>query len=154
MQTEVNRPLRVAFVDYVLDPDKPGRSGLSDVVWDMASELVNQGHEAHVIASYYTDQYPDRRVHVHNFPSPPIGYRNLIGHFWILKRAADIAKRLQPDIIHAPEYPALSEAGIPSLANRQQRPRLEYLCEYPKSALPERNPGQLTSAKPVISFTV
>ena len=46
MQTEVNRPLRVAFVDYVLEPDKPGRSGLSDVVWDMASELVNQGSGA------------------------------------------------------------------------------------------------------------
>ena len=104
MQTEVNRPLRVAFVDYVLEPDKPGRSGLSDVVWDMASELVNQGHEAHIIASYHTDKYPDGRVHVHNFPTPPIGYRNLIGKFWILKRASDIAKRLQPDIIHAPEY--------------------------------------------------
>jgi glycosyltransferase involved in cell wall biosynthesis len=41
---------------------------------------------------------------VHNFAAPPIGYRNVVGHFWILKRAADIARRLQPDVIHAPEY--------------------------------------------------
>ncbi len=98
------RPLRVAFVDYVLDPTQPGRSGLSDVVWDMASELVSQGHESHVIASYHVKTYPDARVIVHNFSTPPIGYRNVVGHFWILKRAADIARRLRPDIIHAPEY--------------------------------------------------
>ena len=40
--------LRIAFVDYVLDPKYPGITGLSDVVWDMASELVNQGHEVHI----------------------------------------------------------------------------------------------------------
>ncbi len=54
-----SRKLRIGFVDYVLEPDKPGQTGLSDIVWDMASELVNQGHEPHVIASYHTDQYPD-----------------------------------------------------------------------------------------------
>ena len=98
------RKIKVAFIDYVLEPDKPGKSGLSDLVWDMASELVNQGHEAHIIASYYTHQYPDDRVIVHNFPTPPIGYRNIIGQLWILKRAEAIAKRIKPDIIHAPEY--------------------------------------------------
>lgn len=96
--------LRIAFVDYVLEPDQPGRTGLSDVVWDMASELINQGHEAHMVASYHTEEYPDPRVTVHNFPTPPIGYRNVIGHTWIIKRAADIIRRLQPDIVHAPEY--------------------------------------------------
>lgn len=100
----LDKKLRIAFVDYVLEPDKPGRSGLSDIVWDMASELINQGHESHVIASYYTHKYPDPRVTVHNFPTPPIGYRNVVGHFWILKRAAAIAKHLQPDIIQTPEY--------------------------------------------------
>jgi glycosyltransferase involved in cell wall biosynthesis len=96
--------LRVAFVDYILDPEKPGRSGVSDVVWDMASELLNQGHEVHIIASYHTSVFPDSRVVVHQFPTPPIGYRNVIGHFWILKRAAAIARQLRPDIVHAPVY--------------------------------------------------
>jgi glycosyltransferase involved in cell wall biosynthesis len=99
-----SRILKVAYIDYILEPDKPGRSGLSDVVWDMASELTNQGHEAHIIASYYTRQYPDPRVIVHNFPTPPIGYRNFIGQLWILKRATDIVKQEHFDIVHAPEY--------------------------------------------------
>lgn len=87
-----------------MDPGKPGRSGLSDIVWEMASELVNQGHEAHVVASYHTDRMPDDRVIVHNFATPPIGYRNIIGQVWILKRAADCMSMIQPDVIHAPEY--------------------------------------------------
>ncbi len=95
---------RIAFVDYVLDPTRPGRSGLSDIVWDMASHLVNLGHEVHVVASYHSYDVPDNRVHVHNFPTPPIGYRNIVGQVWILKRAATIIRQLAPDIVHAPEY--------------------------------------------------
>lgn len=107
--------LRVAFIDYVLEPDKPGRSGLSDVMWDMATALTDLGHEAHIIASYRTTNYPDQRITVHNFPEPPIGYRNLLGQFWILKRAADIAKKIKPDIIHTPEYistAVLAQLGV------------------------------------------
>lgn len=96
--------MKIAFIDYVLEPDKPGRSGLSDIVWDMASELVNQGYESHIIASYHTDEFPDPRISVHNFPTPPIGYRNLIGQLWILHRASCVCKLLKPDLIHAPEY--------------------------------------------------
>jgi len=99
-----SRSLRIAFVDYVLEPDKPGRTGLSDKVWDMASELIHQGHEAHIVASYHTRTYPDPRVIVHNFPTPPIGYRNIVGQVWIIKRAAKMLKKVQPDIVHAPEY--------------------------------------------------
>lgn len=109
--------LRIAFVDYVLEPEKPGRSGLSDIVWDMASELVNQGHEAHIIATYKTQEYPDHRVVVHNFPTPPIGYRNIIGQFWILQRAAKIVKQFNPDIVHAPEY--VSTAVLATLGIQQ-----------------------------------
>ena len=100
----VGARLKVAFVDYVLEPDKPGRSGLSDIVWDMASALIDQGHEAHVVASYNTTAYPDKRVVVHNFKAPPMGYRNVVGNAWLLKRASTIVKRLEPDIVHAPEY--------------------------------------------------
>lgn len=107
------KKLRVAFVDYVLDPRQPGRSGLSDVVWDMATELVNQGHEAHIVASYHTETYPDPRVIVHSFPTPPIGYRNLAGQLWILKRAAATVKMLRPDVVHTPEY--VSTAVLASL---------------------------------------
>lgn len=109
--------LRIAFVDYVLEPDRPARSGLSDIVWDMASELAAQGHEPHVVASYHSDSFPDDRVVVHNFRTPPIGYRNVIGHAWLLKRAARIVRDLGPDIVHAPEY--VSTALLPLFGVKQ-----------------------------------
>lgn len=109
--------MRICFVDYILVPTKPGRSGLSDIVWDMASVLVDEGHEVHIVASYHTDRYPDSRVCVHNFPTPPIGYRNVVGQFWILSRVSVIIKRIRPDIVHAPEYVStavLATLGITS----------------------------------------
>ncbi len=99
-----SRQLRIAFVDYVLEPDKPGRTGLSDIVWDMASEMVNQGHDVHVIGSYHTHAFPDSRVVVHNFSTPPMGYRNVVGNVWLLWRALTIIRRLEPNIVHTPEY--------------------------------------------------
>lgn len=98
------RRLRVAFVDYVVSPDKPGRSGLSDMVWDMASELRRRGHEPHIVGSYRTTKYPDPLIRVHNFPEPFIGYRNVVGHTLILNRAAQCVRQIRPDIVHTPEY--------------------------------------------------
>lgn len=98
------RKLKVVFLDYVLDLDKPGRSGLSDIVWDMAGELCDQGHEVHVVAPYAAQPGLDERVRVHQVGVPPTGYRWHGGHLWICKRLADVAARLEPDVIHAPEY--------------------------------------------------
>ncbi|MEM7334921.1 MAG: glycosyltransferase family 4 protein [Chloroflexota bacterium] len=102
----MGKKLKVAFMDYPLEPDKPGRSGLSDVIWDMAKALIDQGHEAHVVGCYHTDSFPDPRVIVHDFPEPPIGYRNIVGQMWLLNRAGNIIKQIEPDIVHAPEYVA------------------------------------------------
>ncbi|MEA4906467.1 MAG: glycosyltransferase family 4 protein [Anaerolineaceae bacterium] len=111
------RKLRIVFIDYVLEPDKPGITGLSDLVWDMATELVNIGHDVHIVASYYTHVYPDNRVIVHNFKTPPIGYRNAIGQLLILYRASKIVKTLDADIVHAPEY--VSTAVLGALAYKK-----------------------------------
>lgn len=100
----MGKKLRIGFVDYVLEPDKPGASGLSNIVWDMAKALVRIGHEVHVVASYHTQRFPFPEIIVHNFPTPPIGYRNILGHIWILKRAGEILNSLSLDILHTPEY--------------------------------------------------
>lgn len=96
--------MRVVFLDYVLEPNQPGVTGLSDIVWDMAHELVNLGHEVHVVGPYSPALAPDPRVRVHRFAVPPTGYRWFVGHLWMGARMADIAARLSPDIVHAPEY--------------------------------------------------
>ncbi len=111
--------LRIVFLDYVLDLTKPGRNGLSDIVWDMASEMIDLGHEVHVVAPYTQQLAPDQRVKVHSIEVPPMGYRWFIGHMWICKRMADIAFRLNPDVIHAPEY--LSTAIYNSLYPSKSR---------------------------------
>jgi len=96
--------LRIGLVDLVLEPDKPGISGLSDIVWDMAKSFVKLGHEVHVIGSYHSSQFPNYQVKVHNFQTPPIGYRNILGQFWILNRAARVIRNLNLDILHSPDY--------------------------------------------------
>lgn len=108
--------MRVAFVDYVCDPAKPGLTGLSDLVWDMASHLARLGVETHVIGPYPTEAVvPDPAVLVHRFRLPPIGYRNIVGHLLIILRAYETLQRLGPmDIVHTPEY--VSSAVIASLS--------------------------------------
>lgn len=99
-----DRKIRVAFVDYVLDPTKPGRSGLSDIVWDLGHQLADHHVEVHIIGSYHTTIFPSEHVEVHNFATPIAGYRNIIGNLLLLRRAAKVIRTVNPDIIHAPEY--------------------------------------------------
>lgn len=97
--------MRVAFVDYVCDPAKPGSTGLSDVVWDMASRLARRGDDVHVIAPYSVDTFPTDLVHVHRFPLPPIGYHNIVGHVLIVAAAYRKLRSLaKMDVVHVPEY--------------------------------------------------
>lgn len=103
-----NNYLKIVFLDFILELDKPGRSGLSDIVWDMASVLVELGHEVHVIGPYPQVLAPDQRVSVHTIKVPPKGYGWFGGHLWISKRLSDVAFKLQPDIIHAPEYVSIA----------------------------------------------
>lgn len=106
--------MRIAFVDFVCDPARPGTTGLSDLVWDMASRLAQLGDEVHVIAPYTVDTIPDDAVHVHRFAVPPIGYRNIVGHCLIVlaayRRLLSLGKF---DVVHVPEY--LSAAFLGSL---------------------------------------
>lgn len=95
---------RIVFIDYVVSPGLHGRSGLSDIVWDMASVLTDMGHDVHIISSYSSTFYPDARISVHPIKIPPMGLRNVAGHIWLLRRAATMAKHLDMDIIHMPEY--------------------------------------------------
>ncbi len=104
--------MRIAFVDYVCDPAKPGLTGLSDLVWDMASRLARGGDEIHVVAPYTNDAAPDPAVHVHRFPIPAIGYRNIVGHLLIVYAAYRRLQQLgRVDVVHVPEYVSAAMLG-------------------------------------------
>jgi glycosyltransferase involved in cell wall biosynthesis len=98
-------PMRVAFVDYVVEPDKPGASGLSDISWNMARELGRLGDDVHVLGPYTVDPAHFPGVTAHRFPLPWPGYRNILGHLRIVISARKKLGQLRDlDFIHAPEY--------------------------------------------------
>ncbi len=97
--------VKIALIDYVCDPRKPAISGLSDEVWDIARQLKKLNHDVHIIAPYLSDNYPNVGIAVHRFPLPPIAYRNIVGHVWILLRAVRVLRKMQSvDVVHNPEY--------------------------------------------------
>lgn len=98
------RNISVAFVDYVLDPQKPGRSGLSDIVWDLGEALSRLGVDVHIVGSYRTTIYPIDNVSVHNFTTPTWAYRNIVGNAVLLRRAAKLIRAIRPDVVHTPDY--------------------------------------------------
>jgi glycosyltransferase involved in cell wall biosynthesis len=97
--------VKIAFIDFVLDPAQPGASGLSDIVWNMARELAKLGDEVHIVGPYTVEPEPVPGVTVHRFTLPPIGYRNIVGHLLIVLKAWGVARTIPNlDVIHAPEY--------------------------------------------------
>jgi glycosyltransferase involved in cell wall biosynthesis len=97
--------MRVGFVDYIVEPDKPGASGLSDITWNMARELTKLGDDVQIVAPYSVDPEPCGGVTVHRFPLPRPGYRNIVGHLRIVLGARrELVKLANLDFIHAPEY--------------------------------------------------
>jgi len=109
--------MRIIFFDYVCELDKPGESGLSDIVWNIASRLQVYGDDVHIVAPYSVDSKPANHVIVHRFRLPPVGYRNIIGHILIVLAGSREISRLEPaDVIHVPEY--LSSGILPILHRR------------------------------------
>src|SRR5262249_6871087 len=95
----------VYLIDYILDRHMPGASGLSDIIWDMATQLDRKGVEVHVFGPYSTIPRPTRSVQLHQVPVPPPGYRNVVGRVAIILSAYREIRRLgRPGIIHVPEY--------------------------------------------------
>jgi len=104
--------MKIAFVDFILDPTKPGRTGLSDLVWDMAKRLTRFGDEVHIVAPYTFENFPDRQVHVHRFSLPVLAYQNILGHSLIILRAYRTLQQLGAfDVIHTPEYHSAAIIG-------------------------------------------
>jgi glycosyltransferase involved in cell wall biosynthesis len=109
--------MKIVLFDYVFERDKPGITGLSDLVWNWAKHLVALGDEVHIVAPYPESARPPDGAIVHRFPIPPIGYRNIIGHILIVLRGwLEIHKLGKVDIIHAPEY---LSTGIFALLSRE-----------------------------------
>lgn len=99
------RRLRIGFIDYVVEPDKPGVSGLSDNVWSRAREFAKLGDEVHIVGPYTVEPEPVEGITVHRYPIPPIGYRNIAGHAMLILRAWKELRAIPGlDVIHSHDY--------------------------------------------------
>ncbi len=98
--------MKIVLFDYVFEQDKPGTSGLSDVVWELAQGLAGLGEEVHVVGPYPEGTTGPANVAIHTFSLPPINYRNVVGHLLIIHKGWQVIRREIPDadIVHAPEY--------------------------------------------------
>lgn len=105
--------MRIALIDTACNPEKPGLSGLSDVIWNMAIHMQRLGDEVHVFGPYIVERYPDHAVAVHAFAPPWPGWQNLWGQLRIPLCAWRELKRTGPfDVIHAAEYTTTGVLGL------------------------------------------
>jgi glycosyltransferase involved in cell wall biosynthesis len=91
--------------DYFFERETPGNSGLSDLVWNWASHLAALGDEVHIVAPYPEHTRLPAGTVMHRFATPPVGYRNIVGHTLIVLRGWWEIRRIgRLDVIHPPEY--------------------------------------------------
>lgn len=109
--------MKIVLFDYVFERDRPGTTGFSDVVWELARSLAVIGEEVHIVGPYRHGIRGPEGAKLHSYPLPPINYRNVVGHLLIVLRGWQLIKRTlsQADIIHTPEY--LSTAVFSTLGS-------------------------------------
>jgi glycosyltransferase involved in cell wall biosynthesis len=98
--------MKIVFFDYIFERDKPGLSGLSDVVWEMARGLVAAGENVHIVGPFPESAEGPEGTVIHSFNLPAINYRNIVGHMLIVLSGWRTLQQSLTDIdvIHAPEY--------------------------------------------------
>lgn len=96
--------MRICFIDSIVRPDKPGRSGTSDTVWGMCQALVEQGHVVDIIATYGEGPVKDPRITVHKGRTSRVAYRNILGRTLFLLEASQALRKIEPDIVHSRDY--------------------------------------------------
>lgn len=98
--------MKIVLFDYIFERDKPGASGLSDIVWELAQGLAGLGEDVHIVGPYPEGTVGPANVTMHAYSLPPINYRNVIGHILIAHKGWQVIRREIPDadVVHAQEY--------------------------------------------------
>jgi len=105
--------MKIVLFDYVFDLQRPGETGLSDLVWNWARESINAGDEVHIVAPYPEGTMPPRGVIVHTYDLPIVAYRNVVGHLLIILRGWTILRKIKGiDLVHCPEYLSTAVLGV------------------------------------------
>ncbi len=101
--------VNIAMIDVMLEPARPGASGLSDVVWHMARELSSAGDRVTIVGLYDSRApLPPGDVRVHRLEPPArtrftdgLGFTTLAAS----ARAARMLRRIPaPEVVFAPDF--------------------------------------------------
>jgi glycosyltransferase involved in cell wall biosynthesis len=97
--------VNIVFMDTYCPTMSAGKEGVSDLIWPVAARLAQGDDDVHVIAPYSQAAAPSRRVHVHQFPLIPPGYRSFFGTLLQIGSAWVKVRRMQGiQLAHAFEY--------------------------------------------------
>lgn len=103
----------IVLIDNVCDPARPGESGHSDSVWELATELTAAGHPVEVVAPYAQARAPRPGVVVHKFPLPPGGLRNApLQWFAALNAALVSRKHVRDGFVQVTDAFSAAAAGL------------------------------------------
>ena len=104
-QQQPVRKLRIVLFDYVFERDKPGASGLSDIVWNWSYHLIEQGQDVHIVAPYTSETKIPKGVVFHRMEIPRWFYRNVVGHLLLIYSGWRLIRSIPAvDVVQAPEY--------------------------------------------------
>ena len=56
--------MKIIYLDNVNNPDLPGRSGHSDLIWSMARRMAGKGHQVIVVAPYSSIPFENSGVEI------------------------------------------------------------------------------------------
>ncbi len=121
--------MRIVLMDWVLDPAKPGASGLSDIIWETARELCALGDDVHIVGAYDAlAPLPNIPATVHRVHRPKWWRRNIIGQILTCLTVSRAAARIPGvRIVYAADYIA---------------PAVMNVC-YPKRSVTFTTPGNI-----------
>lgn len=96
--------MKICFIDNVVQPDKPGRSGMSDTIWGMTKVLIDQGHQVHIVGTYGEGPLKSSQIKLYKCRASRLVYRNVLGKAIFTLEAHHIINRIAPDLVHMRDY--------------------------------------------------
>ena len=115
--THTAKRLNITLIDNICDPEKPGRSGHSDIVWEASRCLLGAGHAVTIVADYTTPTpFQHANLRVVTFKARAFDRRNGLGKIVHVLRAFRRARLEPADLLFTTD--AFS-AGVTSLCSQR-----------------------------------
>jgi glycosyltransferase involved in cell wall biosynthesis len=98
--------MRVGLLDFhMVNRSRPGTSGVSDMIWDLAQGLAACGDDVHITGAFTTKDFPVAGVKVHPYEIRNFWYRNALTQMLVIMKGGQALRKVRGlQILHVPEY--------------------------------------------------